>query len=155
MPILTPQLCRHMASLVYNVSNLFSMLLELYIRFMVGCVKFGYFVWRKHENMSPCTGSRVNTSYERIASRAGSLFRTQDPESQGNSATKYCAECYRLWSSYSYYSGLSCQHSTGKANIATAIILGIRLYIYVYIYIYIVCVLLLLLLLVVVVVVVH
>ena len=26
-----------------------------------------YFVWKKHENMSPCTGSRVNTNYERIA----------------------------------------------------------------------------------------
>ena len=30
-----------------------------------------YFVWRKHENMSPCTGSRVNTSYGRIASWGG------------------------------------------------------------------------------------
>ena len=26
------------------------------------------FVWRKHEKMSPCTGSRVNSNYERIAS---------------------------------------------------------------------------------------
>ena len=25
-----------------------------------------YFLWRRHENMSPCTGSRVITSYERI-----------------------------------------------------------------------------------------
>ena len=30
-----------------------------------------YFVWRKHENMSPCTGSRVNANYERIASWGG------------------------------------------------------------------------------------
>ena len=30
-----------------------------------------YFVWRKHENVSPCTGSRVNTNYERFASWDG------------------------------------------------------------------------------------
>ena len=30
-----------------------------------------YFVWRKHENMSPCTGSRVNANYEQIASWGG------------------------------------------------------------------------------------
>ena len=35
-----------------------------------------FFVWRKHEDMFPCTGSRVNTNYERIASWGG---RTGDP----------------------------------------------------------------------------
>ena len=34
------------------------------------------FIWRKHENMSPCTGNRVITSYERIASCAGTQFRS-------------------------------------------------------------------------------
>ena len=34
-------------------------------------------IMRKHENMSTCTGSRVNTSYARIASSAGTQFRTQ------------------------------------------------------------------------------
>ena len=29
------------------------------------------FLCRKNENMSPCTGSRVNTSYERIVSSTG------------------------------------------------------------------------------------
>ena len=32
------------------------------------------FVWRKHEDMSQCTGSKVNTSNEWIASCAGSQF---------------------------------------------------------------------------------
>ena len=35
-----------------------------------------YLVWRRHEKMSLCTGSRVNTNYERIASRDGYKFRT-------------------------------------------------------------------------------
>ena len=51
------------------------------------------FVWRKHENMSPCTGSSVNTSYERVASCAGCQFLTRASGSQGNSATRYYAEC--------------------------------------------------------------
>ena len=34
-----------------------------------------YFVWRRHENMSPCTGSRVISNYERIASRVESQFQ--------------------------------------------------------------------------------
>ena len=38
-----------------------------------------YFVWRKHENMSPCTGNRVNTNYERIASWGGCQGWTGDP----------------------------------------------------------------------------
>ena len=37
-----------------------------------------YFVWRKHENMSPCTGSRANTNYERIASWSGCQCWTGD-----------------------------------------------------------------------------
>ena len=50
------------------------------------------FVWRKHENISPCTDSRVNTSYERIASCAGCQFRTRASESQVNSTTRNYAE---------------------------------------------------------------
>ena len=49
-------------------------------------------VRRKHKNMSPCTGS-VNTSYERSTSCTDSQFRARTPESPGNSATHYCAEC--------------------------------------------------------------
>ena len=51
------------------------------------------FVWRKQENISPCTGSRMITSFERIASSAGTQFRSQTSESQGNSAALYYAEC--------------------------------------------------------------
>ena len=49
------------------------------------CVKFRWtymkeeIVWRKHENMSPCTGSRINTNYERIASWGGCQYWTGDP----------------------------------------------------------------------------
>ena len=35
-----------------------------------------YFVWWRHENMSRCTGCRVNSSYKRIASRVGTKLRT-------------------------------------------------------------------------------
>ena len=41
-----------------------------------------YFVWRRHENMPVCTGSRVNSNYERIASRVGARFRTRASGSQ-------------------------------------------------------------------------
>ena len=34
------------------------------------------FIWRKHENMSPYTDSRVITSYERIAPCSGTEFRS-------------------------------------------------------------------------------
>ena len=37
-----------------------------------------HFAWRRHENVSPCTGSKVNASYERIASWDGAWFPTQD-----------------------------------------------------------------------------
>ena len=33
-----------------------------------------FFVWRKYENMSPCTGSTVITSYDQIVSCAGTQF---------------------------------------------------------------------------------
>ena len=42
--------------------------------------------------MSPCTGSRVISSYERIASCAGFQFRSWASASQGNPATRYYAE---------------------------------------------------------------
>ena len=42
-------------------------------------LKLYYFVWRKHENMSLCSGSRVNTNYERIASWGGWQCWTGDP----------------------------------------------------------------------------
>ena len=51
------------------------------------------FLWRKHDNISPCTGSRVITSFERIASCAGTQFRSRASESQGNSAACYYAKC--------------------------------------------------------------
>ena len=38
------------------------------------------FVWRIHEIMSPCTGTRVNSSYKRIASRGSAWFRNLDLE---------------------------------------------------------------------------
>ena len=44
-------------------------------------------LWRKHGNMSLCTGSRANASYGWIASCAGTQFQMQAPESQGNSTT--------------------------------------------------------------------
>ena len=47
----------------------------------------------KRENMSPCTGSRVITSYERISSGAGTQFLSWASESQGNSVIRYFAEC--------------------------------------------------------------
>ena len=37
------------------------------------------FVQRKHENMYPCTGSRLNTNYERIASWGGCQYWTVVP----------------------------------------------------------------------------
>ena len=55
-----------------------------------------FFVCRKHENMWPCTESRVITSYTRIASCARTQFRSRASESQGNSATRYYAECHNL-----------------------------------------------------------
>ena len=51
------------------------------------------FVWSKHKNMSPCTGSRVITSFERIASCAGNQSQTRASETQGNSTVRYYAEC--------------------------------------------------------------
>ena len=39
--------------------------------------------------MSPCTDSKVVTSYERIASCAGNQVRSRASESQGNSVTHY------------------------------------------------------------------
>ena len=41
-----------------------------------------YFAWRRHGNISPCTGSRVNSNYVWIASRVGTQFRTRVSESQ-------------------------------------------------------------------------
>ena len=38
-----------------------------------------YFVWKKHENMSPCNGSRVNTNYECLASWGECQCWTGDP----------------------------------------------------------------------------
>ena len=38
-----------------------------------------FFVWRKHENMSLCTGSRVKNNYEWTASCAGSQFEKMGP----------------------------------------------------------------------------
>ena len=53
-----------------------------------------YFLYeKKHEDTSPCTGSRVTANYERIAACAGTMFRSRASESQGNSATRYYAEC--------------------------------------------------------------
>ena len=37
-----------------------------------------HFAWRKHENVSRCTGSRVNTNYERIASCVRCQCWTED-----------------------------------------------------------------------------
>ena len=37
------------------------------------------FVWRKHENMSLCTGSSVNTNYRRISSWGGCECWTRNP----------------------------------------------------------------------------
>ena len=39
------------------------------------------FVWKSHENMSPCTGSRVNSNYEQIASQVRAQFRMRAWES--------------------------------------------------------------------------
>ena len=40
------------------------------------------FVWRRHEDVPPCTGSRVNTTYERI--------ELLTPESQGHWCATHC-----------------------------------------------------------------
>ena len=42
------------------------------------------FVWRKHENMYPRTGIRVVTSYEGMASCAGTQRRRYNPEITNN-----------------------------------------------------------------------
>ena len=41
-----------------------------------------YLIWRRHENMSLCTGSWVHSNNVRIASRVGAQFRTRASESQ-------------------------------------------------------------------------
>ena len=41
-------------------------------------------VWRVHENMSPCTGSRVNTNNDRIAPCDGVWFGIQTHRCQGH-----------------------------------------------------------------------
>ena len=46
------------------------------------------FVWRKHDNMFPCTGSGVIASYERIAPCVCIRFRLWASEFQGNSANR-------------------------------------------------------------------
>ena len=48
----------------------------------IRCRCWFIFVWRKHELISPCTGSTVITSYEQIASCAGTQYLLQ--------ASKYC-----------------------------------------------------------------
>ena len=49
-----------------------------------------YFECRRRGNMSPCTGSRVNSNYERIASRVGAQFRTRASKYQKT----HSAHCY-------------------------------------------------------------
>ena len=48
-----------------------------------------YLVLRRHENMSLCTGSRVNSDYEQFASRVGAQFRTRPSEAQSDIAKRY------------------------------------------------------------------
>ena len=57
------------------------------------CTFYWYCEWRKYESMFLCPGGWVNTSYEWIASCAGSHFPTGAPEAQGNSTIPYCAKC--------------------------------------------------------------
>ena len=49
-----------------------------------------FFAWRTHENMSPCTGSRVNTNYERIASWGGCQCWTGNPRISETPIAPHC-----------------------------------------------------------------
>ena len=52
-----------------------------------------YFVWRGHDSMPPCTVSRVDTNYERIASWGGCQWRTGNPRIlETPLATHYCSQ---------------------------------------------------------------
>ena len=50
-----------------------------------------YFVWRKLENMSLCSGSRVNTNYERIASWGGCQYWTGNPSILETPLAAHCS----------------------------------------------------------------
>ena len=49
-----------------------------------------YLVWRNHMNMFPCTGSRMNTNYELIASWGRCQCWTWDPEIWQTSLAAHC-----------------------------------------------------------------
>ena len=49
-----------------------------------------YFVWRRHDNMPPFTGSMVNTNYEWIASWGGCQWRTRDPRILQTPLASHC-----------------------------------------------------------------
>ena len=51
------------------------------------------FCMGRHENIFPCTGGKVITSYKRIASCAATKFHSPASESQGNSSIRYYAKC--------------------------------------------------------------
>ena len=74
------------------------------------------FVWKKHENMFPCTGSRVITSYEWIASCAGTRFRSQASGPQCNSAIMSSVLTTRPWLVRQKRTGTSCMVSHTRHN---------------------------------------
>ena len=78
LPSVSRTLCMHI--LIPIISDLDRLVL-CDIRRSISTIKAKWcnFVWRKHENMSPCTGSRVNTNHERIASWGGCQCWTGDP----------------------------------------------------------------------------
>ena len=76
-----------------------------------------YFIWRKHENMSPCIGSRVNTNYEwitrvptdkvwKISMIFQWYFKTKVPNFHDNYErfkTEKHRTTYYTWSSHTSY----------------------------------------------------
>ena len=65
-----------------RIINLISHINHMNICIYISCIYIYYCEWRRHiENISPYW-SRVNSNYERIASRVGSQFRTRASKSQ-------------------------------------------------------------------------
>ena len=50
------------------------------------------FVWRRHDNMLPCTGSRVNANHERIASWGEWQCRAGDPRIIETPLADHCSQ---------------------------------------------------------------
>ena len=95
------------------------------------------FVWRKHENMSPCTGSRVNTNYERITSWSGCQCWTGNPRILETFFPNYTKK-KMLENNYRKISNISHTKSQNLKCFSSRLAVVFAQYIYIYIFIYIV-----------------